>query len=117
MRLPQGTYFCFSQSSVPGVGTSGGIQYVMEDRAGKDVTLLSDNLNKFLVAARKRPEIGMISSTFIPSVPEQYINVDQDKLLNQGVAISDVYQTIQAYMGSLFVNYFNHFGRTCQVSL
>jgi len=88
---------------------------VLEDRAGKDVTFLSDNLNKFLVAARKRPEIGMISSTFIPSVPEQYINVDQDKVLKQGVAISDVYQTIQAYMGGLFVNYFNDFGRTWQV--
>src|SRR2546430_13426067 len=75
----------------------GGFQFVLEDRAGKDVKFLSDNLNKFLVAARKRPEIGMISSTFIPSVPEQYINVDQDKVLKQGVAISDVYQTIQAY--------------------
>jgi len=48
-------------------------------------------------------------------VPEQYINVDQDKVLKQGVAISDVYQTIQAYMGGLFVNYFNDFGRTWQV--
>src|SRR6266699_1986835 len=114
-RLPQGTVFGFSPPAVPGVGTSGGFQFVLEDRAGKDVTFLSDNLNKFLVAARKRPEIGMISSTFIPSVPEQYINVDQDKVLKQGVAISDVYQTIQAYMGGLFVNYFNDFGRTWQV--
>jgi len=48
-------------------------------------------------------------------VPEQYINVDEDKVLKQGVAISDVYQTIQAYMGGLFVNYFNDFGRTWQV--
>src|SRR3981189_781365 len=114
-RLPQGTVFGFSPPAVPGVGTSGGFQFVLEDRAGKDVKFLSDNLNKFLVAARKRPEIGMISSTFIPSVPEQYINVDQDKVLKQGVAISDVYQTIQAYMGGLFVNYFNDFGRTWQV--
>src|SRR5256884_4590538 len=114
-RLPQGTVFGFSPPAVPGVGTSGGFQFVLEDRAGKDVKFLSDNLNKFLVAARKRPEIGMISSTFIPSVPEQYINVDEDKVLKQGVAISDVYQTIQAYMGGLFVNYFNDFGRTWQV--
>src|SRR3981081_400771 len=114
-RLPQGTVFGFSPPAVPGVGTSGGFQFVLENRAGKDVKFLSDNLNKFLVAARKRPEIGMISSTFIPSVPEQYINVDEDKVLKQGVAISDVYQTIQAYMGGLFVNYFNDFGRTWQV--
>src|SRR5689334_1356012 len=114
-RLPEGTVFGFSPPAVPGVGTSGGFQFVLEDRAGKDVKFLSDNLNKFLVAARKRPEIGLINSTFIPSVPEQYINVDQDKALKQGVAISDVYQTIQAYMGGLFVNYFNDFGRTWQV--
>src|SRR5207253_6239808 len=110
-RLPEGTVFGFSPPAVPGVGTSGGFQFVLEDRAGNDVKFLSDNLNKFLVTARKRPEIGMISSTFIPIVPEQYITVDEDKVLKQGVAISDVYQTIQAYMGGLFVNYFNDFGR------
>src|SRR5579862_356904 len=114
-HLPQGTVFSFSPPAVPGVGTSGGFQFVLEDRAGKDVDFLSDNLNKFLAAARKRPEIGMVSTTFIPSVPEEYINVDHDKVLKQGVAIGDVYQTIQAYMGGLFVNYFNDFGRTWQV--
>src|SRR5256885_1385172 len=114
-HLPQGAVFGFSPPAVPGVGTSGGFQFVLEDRAGKDVKLLADNLNKFLAAARKRPEIGLISTTFIPSVPQQFVNVDQDKVLKQGVAISDVYQTIQAYMGGLFVNYFNDFGRTWQV--
>jgi len=114
-RLPVGTVFSFSPPAVPGVGTSGGFQFVLEDRSGKDVEFLSDNLNKFLAAARKRPEIGFVTSTFIPSVPEEYINVDRDKVLKQGVAINDVYQTIQAFMGGLFVNYFNEFGRTWQV--
>jgi HAE1 family hydrophobic/amphiphilic exporter-1 len=114
-RLPVGTVFGFSPPAVPGVGTSGGFQFVLEDRSGKDVKFLSDNLNKFLAAARKRPEIGLVTSTFIPSVPEEYINVDRDKVLKQGVAINDVYQTIQAFMGGLFVNYFNEFGRTWQV--
>src|SRR6266853_926187 len=113
-RLPVGTVFSFSPPAVPGVGTSGGFQFVLEDRSGKDVEFLSDNLNKFLAAARKRPEIGLVTSTFIPSVPEEYINVDRDKVLKQGVAINDVYQTIQAFMGGLFVNYFNEFGRTWQ---
>src|SRR6201981_2641288 len=114
-RLPEGTVFGFSPPAVPGVGTSGGFQFVLEDRAGKDVKFLSDNLNQLLAAARKRPEIGTVSSTFIPSVPQEYISVDHNKVLKQGVAISDVYQTIQAYMGGLFVNYFNDFGRTWQV--
>jgi hydrophobic/amphiphilic exporter-1 (mainly G- bacteria), HAE1 family len=114
-RLPDGTVFSFAPPAIPGVGTSGGFQFVLEDRAGKDVKFLSDNLNKFLAAARKRPEIGMISTTFIPSVPQEFVNVDRERVLKQGVPVSDVYQTIQAFMGGLFLNYFNDFGRTWQV--
>src|SRR5258708_15278134 len=97
-RLPVETVFGFSPPAVPGVGTSGGFQFVLEDRSGQDVQFLSDNLNKFLAAARKRPEIGFVTSTFIPSVPQEYINVDCYKVLKQGVAVYDVYQTIHAFM-------------------
>jgi HAE1 family hydrophobic/amphiphilic exporter-1 len=114
-KLPQGTVFSFSPPAIPGVGTSGGFQFVLEDRAGRDVQFLSTNLTKFLAAARKRPEIGTIGTTFLPSVPQQFVQVDQEKVLKQGVAINDVYQTIQAFMGGLFINYFNDFGRTWQV--
>ncbi len=114
-RLPAGTVFAFSPPAIPGVGTAGGVTFVLEDRAGKDVRFLSDNLNKFMAAARKRPELGRVSTTFIPSVPQEFINVDKDKVLKQGVNLTDVYNTIQAYMGGLFVNYYNDFGRTWQV--
>jgi hydrophobic/amphiphilic exporter-1 (mainly G- bacteria), HAE1 family len=114
-RLPEGTVFSFSPPAIPGVGTAGGVTFVLEDRAGKDVRFLANNLTKFLAAARKRPEIGSVFSTFIPSVPEKFINVDKDKVLKQGVNLTDVYNTIQAYMGGLFVNYYNDFGRTWQV--
>jgi HAE1 family hydrophobic/amphiphilic exporter-1 len=114
-KLPEGTAFSFSPPAIPGVGTSGGFQFVLEDRAGRDVQFLADNLDKFLAAARKRPEIGAISTSFLPSVPQQFVDVDRDKALKQGVAISDVYQAIQAFMGGLFINYFNEFGRTWQV--
>ena len=114
-RLPAGTVFGFSPPAIPGVGTAGGFTFVLEDRAGRDVQFLANNLNKFLEAARKRPEIGAISTTFLPSVPQQFVQVDREKVLKQGVALTDVYNTIQAYMGGLFVNYFNEFGRTWQV--
>jgi hydrophobic/amphiphilic exporter-1 (mainly G- bacteria), HAE1 family len=114
-KLPEGIIFSFSPPAIPGVGTSGGFQFVLEDRAGRDVQFLSDNLQKFLAAARKRPEIGLISSTFIPSAPQEFVQVDRDKVLKQGVPISDVYQAIQAFMGGLFINYYNNFGRTWQV--
>jgi HAE1 family hydrophobic/amphiphilic exporter-1 len=114
-KLPQGTAFSFSPPAIPGVGTSGGFQFVLEDRAGGDVQFLSDNLAKFMAAARKRPEIGTMSTTYLPSVPQQFVQVDQEKVLKQGVAINDVYQAIQTFMGGLFINYFNDFGRTWQV--
>ena len=114
-KLPEGVAFNFSPPAIPGVGTSGGFTFVLEDRAGKDVPFLAANLNTFLTAARKRPEIAGLSTTFLPSVPQQFVDVDEDKVLKQGVAISDVYRTIQAFMGGLFVNYFNRFGRQWQV--
>jgi HAE1 family hydrophobic/amphiphilic exporter-1 len=114
-KLPQGTAFSFSPPAIPGVGTSGGFQFVLEDRAGRDVQFLANNLDKFLAAARKRPEIGSISTSFLPTVPQKFLEVDREKVLKQGVAVSDVYRSIQAFMGGLFINYFNDFGRTWQV--
>ncbi len=115
-KLPDGFALSFPPPAIPGVGTSGGFTFVLEDRAGKDVQFLADNMDKFIAAASKRPEIapGMVS-TFLPSVPQQYLEVDREKVLKQGVELSDVYRTVQAYMGGLFVNYFNRFGRQWQV--
>jgi HAE1 family hydrophobic/amphiphilic exporter-1 len=113
--LPEGVAFSFSPPAIPGVGTSGGFTFILEDRAGKDVQFLSDNLNRFVTAARKRPEIGNLTTTFLPSVPQQFVDVDRDKVIKQQVPINDVYRTIQAFMGGLFVNYFNRFGRQWQV--
>ncbi len=113
--IPEAVAFGFSPPAIPGVGTSGGFTFILEDRAGKDVQFLSDNLNKFITAARKRPEIGTLTTTFLPSVPQQFVTVDRDKVIKQGVAINDVYRTIQTFMGGLFINYFNRFGRQWQV--
>ncbi len=114
-KLPDGFALSFPPPAIPGVGTSGGFTFVLEDRGGKDVQFLADNLNKFMGAARKRPEIGGMISTFLPSVPQQFINVDREKVLKQGVPLNDVYRTVQAFMGGVFVNYFNRFGRQWQV--
>jgi HAE1 family hydrophobic/amphiphilic exporter-1 len=114
-RLPAGTAFSFSPPAIPGVGTSGGFTFVLEDRAGNDVQFLAKNLGSFLEAARKRPEIAGLSTTFLPSVPQEFVEVDRDKVLKQSVSLNDVYRTIQAFMGGYFINYFNRFGRQWQV--
>jgi HAE1 family hydrophobic/amphiphilic exporter-1 len=115
-KIPDGLAFSFPPPAILGVGTSGGFTFVLEDRAGKDVPFLAENVQKFMAAASRRKEIapGMVS-TFLPAVPQQFLFVDREKVLKQGVPLSDVYRTVQAYMGGLFVNYFNRFGRQWQV--
>ena len=113
--LSEGIAFAFPPPAIPGVGTSGGFSFVLEDRAGKDVRFLAQNLKKFLEAARKRPELTGLITTFLPNVPQVFVNVDRDKVLKQGIDLGQVYQTLQTFMGGFFVNYFNRFGRTWQV--
>jgi HAE1 family hydrophobic/amphiphilic exporter-1 len=114
-QRPEGIAFDFSPPAIPGVGTSGGFTFVLEDRSGKDIQFLSSNLSTFLAALGKRPEIGFAASTLLPSVPQQFVDVDRDKVIKQSVSIGDVYKTIQVFMGGYFVNYFNRFGREWQV--
>ena len=113
--MPEGVAFSFSPPAIPGIGTSGGFTFVLEDRAGMDLEFLSSNLQTFLKEARKRPELAGLSTTSLASVPQLYAEVDQEKALKQGVPVRDVYQTLQAFMGGLFINYFNRFGRQWQV--
>jgi HAE1 family hydrophobic/amphiphilic exporter-1 len=114
-KLPTAIAFGFSPPAIPGVGTAGGFTFILEDRSGGDIQFLAKNLSTFLDAARKRPEIASVSTTFLASVPQQFVDVNRDKVLKQGVALSDVYRTIQAFMGGYFINYFNRFGRQWQV--
>ena len=114
-KLPAGVAFAFSPPAIPGVGTAGGFTFILEDRSGGDIQFLSKNLSTFMEAARKRPEIASLSTTFLPSVPQEFVDVDRDKVLKQGVNLNDVYRTIQAFMGGYFINYFNRFGRQWQV--
>ncbi|HXM69448.1 MAG TPA: multidrug efflux RND transporter permease subunit [Candidatus Acidoferrum sp.] len=114
-KLPAGIAFSFSPPAIPGVGTAGGFTFILEDRSGGSIQFLAKNVSTFLEAARKRPEIASLSTTFLPSVPQKFVDVDRDKVLKQGVNLTDVYRTIQAFMGGYFINYFNRFGRQWQV--
>src|SRR5206468_8309102 len=113
--LPEANAFAFSPPAIQGVGAAGGFTFILEDRSGKEVEFLNGNLNTFLEAARKRPELAGLTTTFLPVVPQVFVNVDRDKALKQGVELSEVYKTLQTFMGGSFINYFNRFGRQWQV--
>ena len=114
-QLPGAIAFPFPPPAIQGVGTAGGFTFVLEDRAGKDIPFLAANVNRFMEAAKKRPEIASISTTFLPIVPQLYVKVDRDKALKEGVELTDVYRTLQTFMGGFFIDYFNRFGRQWQV--
>jgi HAE1 family hydrophobic/amphiphilic exporter-1 len=107
--------FAFSPPAVPGIGTSGGVTYILEDRSGKDPAFLAEQTERFLAAARKRPEFARLFTTLLPSVPQFFADVDRDKVLKQGISLPSVYQALQAFLGGAFVNYFNQYGRVWQV--
>lgn len=114
-KVTQGVAFSFPPPAIPGVGTAGGFTFMLEDRAGKDPQFLTQNMVKFIAAVRKRPEIGSIYTTALPSAPQVYVDVDRPRVIAQGVQLSDVYKTLQTFMGGILVNYFNQFGRQWQV--
>ena len=114
-QVPGARAFAFSPPAIPGIGTSGGVTFLLQDRSGKDVAFLSEQVMKFTAAARERKELAGVTPMFSPAVPQVFMNVNRDKMLKQNLDLSAVYQTLQTFMGSYFVNYFNRFGRQWQV--
>lgn len=114
-QVKEGIAFSFPPPAIPGIGTSGGATFILEDRSGGDVQVFSQNMEKFMAAARKRPELAAVLSTYVPNAPQVFVDVDRAKVMRQKVNVRDVYSTMQAFMGGYLVNYFNRFGRQWQV--
>src|SRR5262247_2122700 len=116
-QVPEAVAFAFMPPAIPGLGNAGGFSFWLQDRSGGSVDFLDQNLQKFLAACRQRPELAGVAAQFSASAPQIYADVDRDKVLKQGVAVADVYQTLQTYLGGLFLNQFNRFGRQWRVYL
>ena len=116
-RINEAFAFGFPPPAIPGLGNAGGFSMWIQDRSGADVPFLQKNLEAFMAAAKKRPEVGSINTIWRASVPQVYADVDRDKVLKQGISLSSVYQTMQAFMGGAYINQFNRFGRQWRVFL
>jgi HAE1 family hydrophobic/amphiphilic exporter-1 len=116
-QVPEATAFAFSPPAIPGFGNAGGFSMWLQDRSGASVESLDQNVKAFVEAARKRPELTGVNSVFTADIPQVYAEMDREKVLKQGIAVGDVYQTLQTYLGGLFVNQFNRFGRQWRVFL
>jgi multidrug efflux pump len=116
-QIPEAVAIAFAPPAIPGIGSGGGFSFWLQDRSGGSLEFLNANLQKFLEAARKRPELATVNSPFRAAVPQVFADVDREKLLKQGVPVADAYQTMQAFLGGVFVNQFNRFGRQWRVFL
>jgi len=116
-NIPEANVFAFPPPAIQGLGTGGGFSFWLQDRSGGSIEFLNTNLQKFLEAARQRPELANVNSVWRPNVPQIYADINRDKVLKQGVAVKDVYQSLQAFLGGIYVNQFNRFGRQWKVFL
>jgi len=115
--VPEAVAVTFGPPPIIGLGTGSGFTMMLQDRSGGTPEFLAENLEKFLAAARKRPEIGSARSSYRASVPQVFADIDRDKVTKLGVPFTDVNSTLGALLGGTYVNDFNRFGRTYKVYL
>jgi hydrophobe/amphiphile efflux-1 (HAE1) family protein len=105
----------FGLPPILGLGTSGGFEFMVEDRSGGDIQQLADVTGTLLQAAASRPELAYSATSFRTSVPQYKVDVDVEKVQTMGIPVTDVYNSLQTFLGGLYVNDFNRFGRTWRV--
>jgi HAE1 family hydrophobic/amphiphilic exporter-1 len=116
-EITSGITYVVQPSPIPGVGTSGNVTFLLEDRQGQGESYLTSHTAQFIKAAEESPAIASINNFMIPSVFQYKLNVDTAQATLQGVDVADVFSTLQAYLGSVFVDYFNLYGLQWQVYL
>jgi HAE1 family hydrophobic/amphiphilic exporter-1 len=115
--IPDASSFCFPLPAIPGLGTAGGLSFILKDLRGVDPQIMAQVLTAFLMEAKKQPEIGSAYSTYNASVPQIYLEIDREKVMKLEMNLSDVFNALQTYLGSYYVNDFNRYGQVFKVML
>jgi HAE1 family hydrophobic/amphiphilic exporter-1 len=116
-RIPEARIFAVSPPAIPGISSAGGFSLMLQDKGGNSYDYLAKNVGTFLAEARKRPELAGVRAIFSPAVPQLFADVDKEKALKEGVLLSDVYNTLQTFLGGSYINDFTRFGRQWRVFL
>jgi multidrug efflux pump len=114
-EITEANIFVIPPPPVQGLGTSGGFKLVVQDRASRGPQSLQEGTDAYVDAAHHDPTVSGVFTTFRASTPQLYADVDRVKAEKLSVPLQNVFDTLQAYLGSVYVNDFNRFGRTFQV--
>jgi HAE1 family hydrophobic/amphiphilic exporter-1 len=115
--MPDAQIMVFNPPPIPGLGNSSGFEFKLQDSEGKDPGELAQVMNGLIYEANQRPELTRVFSTYRANVPQYFLEVDRKKAKAQGVVLSDIFSTLQAQLGSLYINDFSQFGRTYRVTI
>jgi multidrug efflux pump len=115
--VKEGVVAAFNPPPISGLSTTGGVEAYLQSRSGAGSLALGAQVAAVIEAARKRPEFASVTTTFKPTVPQIFLEVDRAKAKAIGVPINSVFDALQATFGSLYVNDFNKFGRTYKVQI
>lgn len=115
--VPGARIIAFNPPPIPGLGTTGGVQMMVQQTGGGTPQDLSSAVGSLVYEANQSPGIAQAYSTFRSDVPQLYVDLDREKAKTLGVNVADVFTTLQTYLGSYYVNDFNIFGRTYKVML
>jgi HAE1 family hydrophobic/amphiphilic exporter-1 len=119
LQIPEAMVLSFDPPSIPGLGTTGGVEFQVEDLTGRGSHVLNEVTQALIAEARKQPELEaqQLFSSFSTSTPQFNYDLDRPKAKLLGLNLPDVFNTLQIYLGSLYVNDFNLFGRTFRVTI
>jgi hydrophobic/amphiphilic exporter-1 (mainly G- bacteria), HAE1 family len=116
-KIPEARVIAVAPPAIPGISATGGFSMMLQDRSGQSYEYLVQNVLRFVAEARKRPELENIRPNMSPAVPQIFAEVDKDKVMKEGVQISEVYNALQTFLGGSYVNDFSRFGRQWRVFL
>jgi HAE1 family hydrophobic/amphiphilic exporter-1 len=116
-QIADGRVFAVGPPAIPGISAQGGFSMMIQDKSGGSYEFPAQNVAKFVAEARKRPELEGVRPNFSPGVPQLFADVDKDKALKQGVAVSEIYNALQTFLGGSYINDFSRFGRQWRVFL
>ena len=119
LQIPEAFALSFDPPSIPGISTTGGFEFQVEDLTGKGVAALNEATQAVIAEARKQPELDphQLFTTFSTSTPQFTYDLDRNKAKLLGLSLPDVFNTLQIFLGSLYVNDFNLFGHTFRVTI